>query len=154
MKIQTLNHFIKLSLLLTLLGFVNFVACSSDDESPTEPQKATVTGTLNLPAEATGKTWAVLFDNDVDGDNGFAKLGTGTCPSGLEVSYSVNDVTTGTYFLYAVVFVVSDGSEGPQFGDYIGIYGGEYPNNLPTSANAQVTSGTNTFDIDLVEMVD
>lgn len=75
MKNQTLNHFIKLSLLLALLGFQNFMACS-DDDNPTESQKATVTGTLTLPAEATGKTWAVIFDNDVDGDNGFAKLGT------------------------------------------------------------------------------
>ncbi len=154
MKNKTLGHFFSLLILLILLGFVNFMACSSDSESPTEPQKATVTGTLNLPEDATGKTWAVLFDNDLDGDNGFAKLGTGTCPSGLEVSYSVSDVTTGAYFLYAAVFVVSDGSQGPQFGDFIGIYGGEYPNNVPTSANAQVTSGTNTFDIDLVEMID
>ena len=153
MKNQTLNHFIKLSLLLTLLGFMNFIACSESD-NPTEPQKATVSGTLNLPAEATGKTWAVIFDNDIDGDNGWIHLGTGVCPSGTEVSYSVSNVTTGSYFLYAVVFVVGDMTEGPTFGDFIGIYGGEYPVNAPTSPNAQVTSGTNTFDIDLVVMID
>ncbi len=34
---------------------MNFIACSESD-NPTEPQKATVSGTLNLPAEATGKT--------------------------------------------------------------------------------------------------
>ena len=154
MKNQTLGHFFSILILLILLGFVNFMACSSDSESPTEPQKATVTGTLNLPEDATGKTWAVIFDNDIDGDNGWIHLGTGVCPSGTEVSYSVSNVTTGSYFLYAVVFVVGDMTEGPTFGDFIGIYGGEYPNNAPTSPNAQVTSGTNTFDIDLVEMID
>ncbi len=45
-------------------------------------------------------------------------------------------------------------NDGPTFGDFIGIYGGEYPVNAPTSPNAQVTSGTNTFDIDLVVMID
>jgi len=78
----------------------------------------------------------------------------GLCGSGTEVTYSVSDVPTGTYYLYAVVFVGGDFNEGPQFGDYIGIYGGEYPENAPASPNAEVTSGTNTFDINLVVMID
>ena len=154
MRNEILNHLLRLLLIFTLLSFVNFIACSSDDESPTEPQKATVTGTLNLPEDAAGKTWAVLFDTDIDGDNGYAFMGMGTCPSGTEVSYSVSDVNTGTYYLYAIVFIGGDFTEGPQFGDFIGIYGGEYPNNAPASPNAEVTSGTNTFDINLVVMID
>ena len=153
MKIQFLHRFFTLWMLLTLLSVLNFIACS-DDDNPTEPEKATVTGTLNLPEDATGKTWAVIFDNDINGDNGYAALGMGLCGSGTEVTYSVSDVTTGTYYLYAVIFVVSDGSQGPQVGDFIGIYGGDYPDNAPASPNAQVKSATNTFDIDLVVMID
>jgi hypothetical protein len=154
MKNQILSYLLRLLLILTLLGFMNFISCSGDDESPTEPQKVTVTGTLNLPEAAEGKIWAVLFDNDVDGENGFVHLGTGTCPSGTEVSYSVGNVTTGSYFLYAVVFVVGDMTEGPTYGDFIGIYGGEYLVNMPTSPNAQVSSSNKTFDIDLVVIID
>ena len=153
MKNKSLPYF-ALVLIITLFCIVNFIACSSDDSNPTESQKATVTGTLNLPADAAGKTWAVLFDTDIDGDNGYAFMGMGTCPSGTEVPYSVSDVPAGTYYLYAVVFVGGNFTEGPQFGDFIGIYGGEYPNNAPASPNAQVTSGTNTFDINLVVMID
>jgi len=152
-KNQTFHRYSTLCIIILLSVFMNFFACSESD-NPSEPQKATVTGTLNLPQETAGKTWAVLFDTDIDGDNGYVFLGMGLCGNGTEVSYSVSDVPTGTYYLYAVVFVVSDGSEGPQYGDYIGIYGGEYPDNVPASANAQVTTGTNTFDIDLVVMID
>jgi hypothetical protein len=153
MSSQQLIHLTKLLLIISLLSFLNFIACS-DDDNPTEPETATVTGALNLPDDAAGKTWAVILDNDINGDNGYAFLGMGLCGSGTEVTYSVSDVTTGTYYLYAVVFVVSDGSQGPQFGDFIGIYGGEYPDNAPASPNAQIKSGTNTFDIDLVVMID
>jgi len=153
MKKQLFHHYSTLCTIIVLSVLLNFMACS-DSENPTEQQTGTVNGTLNLPEDATGKTWAVIFDNNIDGDDGFIKLGLGTCPSGLEVQYSVSDVPTGSYFLYAIVFVVGDINEGPDFGDFIGIYGGEYPDDAPASPNAPVTSGTNTYDIDLVEMID
>jgi len=153
MKNQKRHYYSALCIMIILFVFMNFIACS-ESENPTEPEKATVTGTLNLPEDAAGKTWAVLFDSDIDGGNGYAFMGMGTCPSGTEVPYSVSDVATGTYYLYAIVFVGGDFTEGPQFGDFVGIYGGQYPDNAPASPNAQVTSGTNTFDIDLVVMID
>jgi hypothetical protein len=61
----------------------------------------------------------------------------------------VEKVPTGKYYIYAVVFAVSDGSEGPQPGDYLGIYGGDFSTNVPGSPNATVTSGTQRFDITL-----
>lgn len=153
MKNLRFHHYSALCIMIILFISMNFITCSESD-SPTETQKGTVTGTLNLPEEAAGKTWVVIFDNDIDGGNGYSFMGMGTCPSGTEVSYSVSDVATGSYYLYAIVFVGGDFNEGPQFGDHIGIYGGEYPDNAPVSPNAQVTSGTNTFDINLVVMID
>lgn len=152
MRKQSFYGFIKLFTLVVIL-FVLTIFTVGCDESSTDPSSstATVSGTLNLPADATGKTWAVLIDDDMDGDNGYVKLGLGICGAGTEVSYSVSDVPTGTYFIYAAVFLASDGTQGPQTGDYFGIYGGQFPNNIPTSPNANVGSGSNTFNIDLYD---
>ena len=95
------------------------------------------------------KTWVVMIDNDFDGDNGQVRFGQGICGSGSQVSYQVENVPTGTYFIYAAVFVMSDGSQGPQSGDYLGIYGGQFPNSVPANPNANITAGTQTFDISL-----
>lgn len=135
-------YFVFLSIILVIIG-------NSCSENSTESKSGTVQGTLNLPFEAAGKMWAVLIDNDIDGDNGYAKLVTGTCGSGTSVQYSISGVAEGSYFIYAAVFVVSDGDGGPQDGDMFGIYGGEYPNDIPTAPNADVTTGTQTFDINL-----
>ncbi|MFC2088296.1 LamG domain-containing protein [Calditrichota bacterium] len=134
--------------------FIFFILVSilgnSCSENSTESKSGTAQGTLSLPFEAAGKMWGVLIDTDLDGDNGYTKLVTGTCGSGTNIPYSISGVPTGTYFIYAVVFVVSDGSQGPQAGDLYGIYGGEFPNNMPTNPNAKISTGTQTFDIDLV----
>ncbi len=111
--------------------------------------QATINGTLSLPQPAPGKTYIVMIDNDFDGDNGQVRYKQGLCGSGSQVSYQIENVPTGTYFVYAAVFVVSDGSQGPQSGDYLGIYGGDFPNSVPANPNANVTAGTNTFNINL-----
>jgi hypothetical protein len=145
--------FIFLSIILLVLGTVIIISCdsstSSDDDNTSN---ATVAGNLVLPLEAPGKNYAVLVDNDFDGDNGQIKLVTGTCGSGTNVNYSISNVPAGTFYIYAAVFVVSDGSSGPQSGDYVGIYGGTLTN-PPNQANASVpSSGTVTIDITLEKM--
>jgi len=107
---------------------------------------ATINGTLTLPAEANGKEYWVLIDNDTDGDNGYVNATVGTCGSGTTVDYTINNVNAGAYYVYAGVRIVSGHDSPPQSGDYIGFYGtGSDP---PDEANAVVpSSGTVTFDI-------
>jgi hypothetical protein len=108
----------------------------------------TVNGTLTLPAEANGKEYIVIVDNDTEGDNGWINATVGTCVSGTTVDYSISNVPAGTYYIYAVVRIVSAHDSPAEDGDYIGFYGsGEAP---PENANAIVPdSGTVTFDISL-----
>ncbi|MGD8306739.1 MAG: hypothetical protein PVF17_08810 [Ignavibacteria bacterium] len=147
-----LLNFIYPTVILLCLIFIQ-PGCSSN-ENPADGGigSTTVTGTLTLPAVANGKTFAVIIDNDSDGDNGFLYSVTGTCSSGTTLNYSINNVAEGNYYIYAVVFVVGDTTQGPQTGDYLGIYGGTI-SNPPTSRNASVpSSGTVTFNITLYVM--
>jgi hypothetical protein len=110
---------------------------------------ADVSGTLTLPANASGKTYWVAIDNDIDGGNGVLYETTGTCGTGTKQDYSIPDVYKGTYYIHAIVYVVSSSIGPPSDGDYVGIYGGSL-SSMPTSANATVpSSGTATFDITL-----
>ena len=134
-------------LLVFVQGFL--IGCSDDD--PAKPKSvvtATVAGTLTLPSAADGKSYYVLVDTDIDGDNGQVKMSTGICGSGTSVNYQVDGVPVGTYYVYGAVFTVSDGSQGPQTGDYFGIYGGTL-NNLPAERNVTVASG-GVSSIDIV----
>jgi len=134
-----------------LIGTCGFFSCENPTENSKAPAK--ITGSLSLPAAAEGKKWVVLLDDDIDGDNGFVRADSGTCGAAMIVSYTINDPPAGSYYLYAVVFVVSDGSKGPQGGDYLGIYGGSFPDNVPTQPNATVpAAGTASFNITLMAM--
>jgi len=107
---------------------------------------ATVTGTLTLPAEANGKEYIVIVDNDTEGDNGWINATVGTCGSGTTVDYSITDVLAGTYYVYAVVRNVSAHDSPAEYGDYIGFYGTGI--NPPTNANAVIpSSGSVILDI-------
>ena len=140
-KMSVLTVSVPFTVILLIFAQSFLVGCSDDD--PVTPERvvtATVTGSLTLPNAAAGKTYYVLVDADMNGDNGSVKMSTGTCGSGTGVSYQVVDVPVGTYFVYAAVFTVSDGSQGPQTGDYYGIYGGTM-NNPPAERNVTVASG-------------
>jgi hypothetical protein len=108
--------------------------------------QTTVNGTLILPEEAVNKEYVVIVDNDTEGDNGWAAATVGTCGSGTAVDYSITNVPAGTYYVYAVVRIVSAHDSPAEDGDYFGFYGsGTAP---PDKANAMVPdSGTVTFDI-------
>jgi hypothetical protein len=142
-------------LAVAALGCCWALSCSK--ESPTSPGKkektegATVAGTLQLPAEAPGKTFAVVIDDDTNSANGFVKVITGTCGSGTRISYQITEVPAGTYYLYAVVWVVSSPLTTPRSGDFVGFYGVQA--GIPSAPNATVpTSGRVTFDIQLIVM--
>ena len=150
MKNQSLLNFFLTCILFSLIIFSGIFSCS--DDSITNESNATIEGTLNLPFEANGKTWAVLIDNDIDGGNGYIKIGMGTCGTGTNISYSIDDIPKGIYYVYALIFIVSDGNQGPQIGDLIGIYGGQYPNNMPAGPNADISLNNQNFDINLYVM--
>jgi len=109
--------------------------------------QATVEGKLILPEPAPGREYGVLVDQDFNGDNGFVKYCLGICGSDTAVSYTISDVPAGTYYIYAVVRIVSYSGNPPEVGDYMGIYGGTI-DEYPSEPNAVVpASGTVTFDI-------
>jgi len=142
------GYLVSVLFIMSLLS--GFTSCGDDDV--TNQPALNIGGTLTLPFDANGKIWAVLIDNDIDGDNGFVKMGSGTCGAGTSVPYTVDGIPKGNYYIYAVVFIVGDTNMGPQEGDLIGIYGGEYPNIVPPSPNADISSSDLKFDIDLVVM--
>lgn len=149
---KKLSNIIYLTALALILIFL-YQGCSKDD-NPVNGGNGltTVKGTLTLPAAADGKTFFIAIDNDRNGDNGFNYSGTGTCGTGTTETYSISNVTASNYYIYAVVFVVGNSSQGPQSGDYLGFYGGTIIN-PPNSPNASVpSSGTVTFDINLEMM--
>jgi hypothetical protein len=113
--------------------------------------QGTVTGALRLPAEAQGKQYVVLIDNDFDGDNGVLTGTYGICNAGTTVNYTIATVPAGVYCIYAVVYMGNDDFGAPQDGDYLGFYGGIYgTDTFPSEANALVPSlGTATVDISL-----
>ena len=128
--------------------------CGSDDDTPNgNGGSATVSGTLTLPSGAAGMTYYVAVDDDVTGDNGDVASTTGSCPAGTSVPYTIANVPSGTYYVYAVVWVVGTAPDAPGAGDYYGFYGTGA--SLPPAANADVPeSGTLTCDITLSVMGD
>ncbi len=140
-------------LLGTAFALLAGFAMTACDSSSTDGGggSATVVGTLTLPAAAAGRPYAVLVDNDTNGDNGSVREVSGTCGSGTEQAYAITNVPAGTYYVYAAVGVVSNLTQGPQTGDYYGFYG--TGGSVPGSPNATVpSSGTETLDITLVVM--
>jgi len=137
---------------LVLIIILSVLCCSK--KTPTSPnheksELATITGMLILPAEANGKTFAVVVDSDTNNTNGFVRVIMGTCGTGDRVPYEITDVPAGIYFLYAVVWVVSEPLNPPATGDFVGFYGTE--NAIPPAPNVTIpTSGQVTLDITLM----
>jgi hypothetical protein len=123
-----------------IIGIVAVGAGCSDEDDPVTATPGTVSGTLTYPAPADGKSWAVVADTDMDGDNGNVTYSLGTCGTGNSCDYTISSVPPGKYYVYAVVRVVSGLDDAPQSGDYLGVYGGTF-SNPPPSANVTVESG-------------
>ncbi len=135
-----------ISLILLVCTFTA-AGCSSDSSTSIR-NRATVRGTLTLPAAAEGKTVFVLVDTNFDGDNYYVVSYEGILDSGTTHEYTINEVPSGTYYVYAGVCLTGNCEQGPQTGDYLGFYGtGATP---PANANAVVpSSGTVELNISL-----
>jgi len=141
---KKLSNFIYPAALALILLFLHQGCDSSTDPSPNN----TVRGTLTLPVAADGKEWVVLIDTDRDGEE-YVELVEGTCGSGTTVDYSFSNIAAGTYYIYAIVRIVSAHGTPPDDADYMGIYGGTL-NDPPGNPNAEITSeGTMVFNITL-----
>ncbi len=137
---------------IAVIGFfcllLTLGACDKNPASEEKPP-ATITGTLILPAPAEGKTFIVAVDDNSDAEDGFTKVKVGTCGDDTTQTYTIEDVSSGTYYLYAVVWVVSDTYATPESGDFVGYYG--MSGAIPEEPNAVVPeTGTVQFDITLL----
>lgn len=103
----------------------------------------TLSGTITLPYPAPNKTLYVMIDNDINGDNGFLYSFQGYCSPDTIENYTINNVATGTYYVYAAVFVKGNGEGGPQKGDFLGLYGGSL-DNPPNAPNVIISANDNT----------
>ncbi|MFA6506334.1 MAG: Ig-like domain-containing protein [Treponemataceae bacterium] len=80
---------------------------------------ATVTGTVILPATVTNKFYSVIVDTDHDGDNGGQTAVAFGYVTGDSLTYAMENVPTGAYNIYSVVYVATTGTPGaPIDGDY------------------------------------
>jgi len=87
-------------------------------------------------------------DNDTFGDNGVVAYTVGSCDGSTAISYTINNVPAGTYYVYAVAFVVGDPNAAPVPGDYVGFYPAGYP---PATANVVIPAAESVnFDIPLM----
>ena len=134
-----------LPLILLIVGACFcFVGC----DNPTSPEQR-VTVILNLPQPAPGRPWHVGFDDNLDGNYTWYKMGT--CGQEANITLEFDDVPAGTYYLTATVFIMTDGTGPPILGDYTGVYlrRGQELGQL-FAPNATVPeSGSVTFEITL-----
>jgi hypothetical protein len=105
------------------------------------PGTSTVSGNLSLPVNVTSEPYFVAIDNDFDGGNGVLYSEEGTTPGAPTntIPYSISGVASGTYYVYAVVWVTGDGNDGPTDGDYVGIDGGSLSGGLPGAPTVTIT---------------
>lgn len=148
---KKLSNFIYLTALALILLFLYQGCDSSTEPDPDPTPNNTVKGTLTLPATANTKEWVVLIDTDRDGEEYVAYV-LGNCGSGTTVNYSFSNIAAGTYYIYAMVRILSASGTPPENGDYVGIYGGT-ESNPPSNPNAVIPlEGTVDFDITLSVM--
>ena len=68
-----------LAIAVLFLGLVGLAGCGDDDKgTDSDTTKATVNGTVTIPAAASGKTIFVIIDDDFDGGNGVFREATDT----------------------------------------------------------------------------
>jgi uncharacterized protein (DUF2141 family) len=126
-------------------GTVSFSFVAYSYSVPTG--STTVSGTVSLPASVSNKTYYVVIDANTSKSDGYASIASGAT-SGSSISYTLEYVDAGTYYIYCLVDV--DGSGAPTANDYFGAYGGT-GYNFPSGANLVVpASGTTTCDFSAV----
>ncbi len=97
----------------------------------------TVSGTITLP-DYTAENVKVIIDNDSNYYNGYARSVSAVKQSGLEYTYTLDNIYNGSYYVYARVDNEPYGSS-LAGNDFCGYYGG-YGINPPENANLAVSS--------------
>ncbi|MHC4670531.1 MAG: hypothetical protein ACYTFD_19275 [Planctomycetota bacterium] len=138
-----------LARVLLVFGVMTLLTgCGGGETAVAAQANATVTGSLNLPAEASGRVCYVVIDDDLDAQQ-VVGLATTSLGPGTSFDFSFSGVPAGTYYVYAFVHVVSDPGEALVAGDFLGFHGGTL-SDPPTGPNAVVpASGTVSFVINL-----
>lgn len=134
-----------------LLAFACILALIScgEDENPTANTGARVTGTVTVPASASNMDFQVFVDSDTDFLNGVIKTCSNNCMGNTSAPYTLNDVPSGLYYVYAIVRVNSLNGMPLVSGDLIGYHNGTGIS-PPADASASVAStGTFTFNLSL-----
>ena len=122
-----------LSLLFSIVLIAAFSGCDAGGT------RATVTGTLTLPAAATF-TYYVFVENDTYAS---AAETTGVVTVlANSVNYSISDVLYGTYYIHAIVDYTDDNAP-----EHEGYYGGITVNPASVPNAVVPSSGTVVFDI-------
>ncbi|MFP4467135.1 MAG: hypothetical protein ACLFP1_08795 [Candidatus Goldiibacteriota bacterium] len=120
-----------------------FAACGGGNEGPLNPAPTPVpgiiSGNLLLPEPLEGRHFKVIVDTDLHIEENAAEY-TGVCGAGVSIPYSVT-ITPGNYYIYTFINEDGDYSNPPVQGDYIGIYGGDWPSLIPESANLLLEEG-------------
>lgn len=156
MKLQIFRTIFLLILYLSILGMGGLMSCARKRTPTSETDTdgpSIVKVILNLPlgVDANGKVYTIYIDDDKVSDNGFVKKGTGAYGTERTVEHTFPEVPAGTYYIYAFVFIVSDGRQGAQSGDYTGFYlQTPNPPNKPNAvipASSTITLGFGLFVI-------
>ncbi len=119
------------------LAFLVLYGCSKSNPSSPAAPAATATntamptstvvaspnlsGTINVPAQANGKQFAVVVDDDANTANGYVNQFVGTVDS-TSMAYAF-DVGGASYYVYAYVDMNGSGLTGPGGTDYFGANG-------------------------------
>ncbi len=133
-------------------SLLSFTGCGSSPSAPADPTPVptvSVTGNLNLPGAQNGKAFKVSYYSSLSDLSNPVNSLSGTCGASATVPYSLT-VSAGSYYITAVVDVDSNTFFfSPNAGDYLGVYGTTWPV-WPGSKNAAVSSGSSSFDVNLV----
>jgi len=142
-------------LFLCLLLFLPLLLFSKCDFLEPEEEETAVSVTINLSTpngiDVSGKSWEIIFETDIEniGSGEFDYYTSGTCGSGSTQIIQLNNVEAGAYYLFAVIYMSQRTEAGPQYGDYIGVYGDIDPEELTTPNAVVPESGSATFNINM-----
>jgi len=129
-----------LLVLFAVLLVVGFISCSNEETPPT-PTTATVSGTISLQAGVQGdlnNARVAIYASYDDWANDRVLKFVAASGTGSSATYSITDVTPGTYYLDAWKDVDNDGTWSTN--DLIGVYGTtQWPS--PTLSPFSVSAG-------------
>lgn len=129
---------------------INLTAFVMPETTPVT-EAATVSATMSLGTDLSGRPYYIAIDTDKDYSNGTTKETTGTV-AGSSITYSFAEVPTGTYYLYAIVYMGSATSGNPQPGDYVAMNGAASIDSLPSDPNVSIPA-TGNVTVNLTALV-